>query len=138
MTRTLAAMTLIILTLISHHSFAHSYEHNFKDEVTAIHYLLEEVGKSKVVFIRNGKEHSAKEAKEHLAYKMKMARRMFWFFGPKKNVTVQEFIEKIASRSSSSGKEYSVRLTDGKTLSTGDWLRAMLSKSLKTGDKPTK
>ncbi|MEC7278258.1 MAG: DUF5329 family protein [Bdellovibrionota bacterium] len=89
-------------------------------------YLLDEVEKSQGVFLRNGSEHSAKEAKEHLAHKMKMARSMFWFFGPKKDISLQEFIEKIASQSSTSKKDYHIRLKSGETVKTGDWLRSKI------------
>jgi len=107
-------------------TLAFDYQHPLKDDEAAIAYLLDEVEKSQGVFLRNGSEHSAKEAKKHLAHKMKMARSMFWFFGPKKDISLQEFIEKIASQSSTSNKDYQIRLKSGETVKTGDWLRSKI------------
>ncbi len=76
--------------------------------------------------MRNSKEHSGKEAREHLENKMNYARRAFWLFGPKADITVENFINKIASSSSTSGKEYKVRLKDGSVMTTNEWLRLKL------------
>ncbi|MCR9205322.1 MAG: DUF5329 domain-containing protein [Halobacteriovoraceae bacterium] len=97
-----------------------------------IRFLLNEVEKSEVIFIRNGEEHPASKAKEHLEHKMKMAKKMFWFFGPERKITVQEFIEKIASSSSTTGEIYKIRLKTGEIVPTGDWLKKKLTDFPKT------
>jgi len=61
------------------------------------------------VFIRNGTEHDAKGAAEHLAMKRDKA--------GKRIKTAVEFIVNIASKSSVSGKPYSIKFADGKTVS---------------------
>tara|TARA_R110002072_G_scaffold64203_3_gene159505 strand:- start:115919 stop:116350 length:432 start_codon:yes stop_codon:yes gene_type:complete len=96
-------------------------------EEQKIKYLIKQVNDSGVIFIRNGDEHTAKEASEHLAFKYKKATNMFWFFGPKTKVTAKEFINKIASQSSTTGKPYLIRLKDGKTVTTKEWLDNKLS-----------
>jgi len=91
-----------------------------------IEFLLKKIEDSKAIFIRNGEEHPAKKAKSHLEQKMKMATKMFWFFGPSKKITVEEFITKIASSSSTTGEIYKIRLKNGKIYSTEEWLRLKL------------
>ncbi|MDP4686304.1 MAG: DUF5329 domain-containing protein [Salibacteraceae bacterium] len=56
-------------------------------------------------FIRNGSSHSAKEAAEHLKKK--------WEYAEDDIETAAQFIEKLASKSSISGKAYIIRLADG-------------------------
>lgn len=97
-------------------------------DTAKITYLLNKIEASGAIFIRNGEEHPSKKAREHLEYKVKMAKRMFWFFGPEKEMSVDEFIDKIASKSSTTDKDYHVRLKDGRTLTTKKWLRELLEK----------
>ncbi|NWJ40768.1 MAG: DUF5329 domain-containing protein [Geothrix sp.] len=66
------------------------------------------------VFIRNGTEHSPKEAADHLRLKWKNAGRRV--------KTAPEFIQYCASGSSLSGKPYEIRLQDGRTVPARDWL----------------
>lgn len=112
---------------------------NINLEQEKINYLLEEVEKSEATFIRNGEEHPARKAKEHLEHKMKMAKKMFWFFGPERKISVKEFIEKIATSSSTTGEIYKIRLKSGETVPTGDWLKKKLNeypKSKPLGETP--
>ena len=92
-------------------------------EEKIIQALLKRVENSKAIFIRNGSEHTSVEARKHLEFKMNQARSMFWFFGPKSKMSAIDFIKKIATKSSSSGKPYQVRLPSGETMFTGDWLK---------------
>ena len=101
-----------------------------------IQFLLKRVEKSEGVFIRNGEEHPAGKAKDHLEHKMNMARKMFWFFGPSRKISIQEFIEKIASKSSTTGEVYKIRLKDGTTLPTGDWLKEQLKDFPQKSESP--
>jgi pimeloyl-ACP methyl ester carboxylesterase len=93
-----------------------------RSEAETIELLLARVaGADGVVFIRNGDEHSAREAAEHLLAKWERAG------GPEDpRATVQDFIEQVGSRSSLSGREYRVRLRDGQELSSAQWLRGQL------------
>jgi hypothetical protein len=72
------------------------------------------VADSGIVFIRNGKEHSAAEAADHLRTKRKSA--------GDKIKTARDFIEQLATRSSLSGKPYLVRTGDGRETPAGQWL----------------
>jgi hypothetical protein len=71
------------------------------------------------VFIRNGAEHTATEAAEHLRKKSNAAG------DDLKNAT--DFIEKIASQSSITGEVYQIRSADGRTTPAGEILRAHLA-----------
>jgi hypothetical protein len=72
------------------------------------------------VFIRNGEEHSPVEAAEHLRRK--------WESASGEIATADDFIEKLASKSSMSGEEYKLRLKDGTELSSGEYLLEQLQK----------
>lgn len=117
-------------------SFTMADEETQETEDAKIQFLLERVEKSGAVFIRNGDEHPAKKARAHLEHKMNMARKMFWFFGPAKAITALEFIEKIAAKSSTTGKIYQIRLTTGETLPTEEWLKAQLKDYPQKSESP--
>jgi hypothetical protein len=70
------------------------------------------------VFIRNDVAHSAKDAAEHLRTK--------WQTAGNEIKTVDDFIDKIASKSSLSGEPYRVRLVDGEVVPASDYLRDKL------------
>ncbi len=97
----------IMLLSISKLSFASSSE----QEIT---HLIDFVASSDAVFIRNGTEHSSKDASEHLAMKYRKATRYA--------KTAEKFIENLASKSSWSGKPYKVRLSNGTLINAKDWL----------------
>ncbi|MBK9796992.1 MAG: DUF5329 domain-containing protein [Holophagaceae bacterium] len=65
------------------------------------------------VFLRNGTEHSPKEAAEHL--------RLKWRNAGRRVKTAPEFIQHCASGSSQSGRPYELRLNDGRTVLARDW-----------------
>lgn len=77
------------------------------------------------VFLRNGVEHSAGEAAKHLALKLEAAN------GAIK--TAEQFIEQIASRSSTTGDAYQIRFDDGRTVNAGDYLREELARLNSSG-----
>ena len=83
-----------------------------------INYLVEFVRSSDVVFIRNDKEHTPEEAVSHMLKKYKYAKR--------KVKTPEDFIEYCATKSTVSGKPYLVRLVDGRTITSAQWLLAAL------------
>ncbi len=83
-----------------------------------IDYLLSYLAESGCTFIRNGDEHEAKEARDHLEMK---------YIHVKKRIkTADDFIDKIASKSSMSRKPYEVDCGDTKRLAQ-QWLRAALA-----------
>lgn len=69
-----------------------------------VRHLLDFVGSSNCTFVRNGTEYGADEARRHLKMKYGYAR-------PRLHST-EEFIDKVASQSSLSGKQYEVRCGD--------------------------
>jgi Family of unknown function (DUF5329) len=77
-------------------------------------------------FIRNGVEYDAKTAGQFLRGKWKTQ---------ESNVkTVQDFIDKIATQSSTTGKPYLIKLKDGREVKSGEYLAAELKK-LAAADK---
>lgn len=82
-----------------------------------IDYLIETVAESDCTFIRNGKEHDADDASDHLAMKRRRGKRYF--------DTADEFIERIASRSSWSGKPYRIRC-ENREVDAADWFTELL------------
>jgi hypothetical protein len=69
-------------------------------------------------FLRNGKDYDGKQAADFLRGKLK------WRI--EKVATVQDFIEQIGTRSTTSGMAYQVRLADGRTLPSAEFLRQEL------------
>lgn len=86
------------------------------DEETAakIEYLLDSIGSSECIFIRNGNEHEAAKAEDHL--------RMKYRRGRKRVTSPESFIERIATKSSFSGKPYRIRCVGQEERSTAKWL----------------
>ena len=103
-------------------------------EEQKINMLLEHVKNEKdAVFLRNGSEHSAEDAYEHLARKLKYG----WFHGFSNGTTIQ-FIDKIATESSTSGKKYKIKLKiDGeeKIILLRDYLLGKLEEIEKDTEK---
>lgn len=91
-------------------------------EAQKIELLLSRIGELEgATFIRNGDEHSAQDAVAHLRMKWEQAG------GPDDpQATAEDFIAKVASKSSLSGREYRIRLPDGRELPSGQWLREQL------------
>ncbi len=71
------------------------------------------------IFIRNGGEHSAADAANHLRRKLRGA--------GSRIKTAEQFIDHLASKSSSTGNPYALRLANGKTVDAGEWFRAKLA-----------
>ena len=98
-------------------SAAHADESTMNAEID---YLLEAVAGSDCVFIRNGDEHDAAAARDHLKMKRKRGRRYY--------DSTEQFIERIASRSSWSGKDYHIRCGAEPEQTARDWFTAVLDK----------
>ena len=96
-------------------------------EADKIEQLLLAIGESDLKFIRNKEEHSAGEAAAHLRKKLKAAQTSF--FAPSKDKwTAAMFIEKVASKSSLSGKSYMIKKSDGQLVEAKAWLTERLKK----------
>lgn len=78
-----------------------------------IDYLLEAVAASGCTFIRNGREHAPASAVDHLRLKRKRGKRYY--------DTTEEFIEKIASSSSWTGKPYLIACHGAEPAPIQDW-----------------
>lgn len=98
----------------------------WEEEKEKIDNLILEIRTSNGTFIRNGQNHTAQEAADHLNGKLKRALSS-WFTPPKKNWSATLFINEIASKSSWSGKPYQIKI-NGKVRNTGDWLKEKLRK----------
>ncbi|HET7538006.1 MAG TPA: DUF5329 family protein [Candidatus Didemnitutus sp.] len=82
--------------------------------------LLAYVGEHKdAVFIRNGSEYSAGTAVKFLRGKWDRAR--------DEVKTARDFIDKVATKSSTTGKPYQIRLADGTMVSCADFLAGRLA-----------
>ena len=83
-----------------------------------IEFLLTSVGNSECVFVRNGSRHSAVEAESHLRLK---------YGKTYKHIDdANEFIEKLASQSSWTGKPYTIDCPGADPQASRDWLTARL------------
>ncbi|MCC6409977.1 MAG: DUF5329 family protein [Planctomycetes bacterium] len=87
-------------------------------EPQKIEQLLAAIEKSGATFVRNGDEHTAKEAAEHLRSKWRDAVEVR---------TARDFIEHCATKSSLSGEPYRMKFGDGTTVTTRDWLTQKLA-----------
>lgn len=83
-----------------------------------IDYLLSEVAKSRCTFIRNGKRYPGRDARAHLRSKYRYNAHLI--------DSTEEFIEKIASKSSMSGKPYLIRCSGQDEQTAGGWFTALL------------
>ena len=82
-----------------------------------VQYLLEFVANSGCTFVRNGSDHDPADAADHL--RLKYSR------GSKYVNSAEQFIDRLATASSWTGKPYTVTC-DGKTEPSGEWLHRAL------------
>ncbi|MCK6446460.1 MAG: DUF5329 family protein [Planctomycetes bacterium] len=92
-------------------------------EPQKIEALLAAVAASNATFVRNGDDHTAEEAAEHLRRKWKNDSAV---------KSARDFIERCATKSSLSGDPYEMQFPDGKRVTTTEWLGAKLA-SLESG-----
>ncbi len=117
-TRTLAVATLLLVATVLR-APAQTTQPLTEDQ--KIERLIRSIAELKdATFIRNGDEHTAAAAADHLRTK--------WQRGKKHAKTAEDFIENIASKSSMSGKPYTIRFKDGKEVESGTFLREQLKK----------
>ncbi len=80
--------------------------------------LLQQVQTSDCVFIRNGSAHNAEDAADHLRLKLKR--------GKKYVGNTENFIDRLASKSSWTGKPYTVRCASEEERAASEWLYELL------------
>lgn len=91
----------------------------FMTEKEKIEHLIQDIaGLKDAKFIRNGKEHTAAEAITHLRTKLTAVE--------KEIKSADEFVEKVATKSSLSDEPYTIRMADGKLVQLAVYLRAKL------------
>ena len=84
-----------------------------------IRQLIDAVANSGCTFIRNGTEHTANAAADHLKLK--------WRRGKKHADTAEDFINNLASKSSWTGKPYSIKCPNQPEQTSADWLAQKLT-----------
>ena len=88
------------------------------DTEVEIEYLITTVGESGCTFIRNGSRHDAEDAASHMRLKYRRGKRYA--------TTAELFIERLASKSSFSGKPYAIECPDREAVPSCEWLTARL------------
>ncbi len=106
------ALSLLLALQFSPHAYAKADV--MQEEVE---HLLEFVAGSGCTFIRNGTEHDSADAADHLRLKFKR--------GAKYVKTADHFIDRLASESSWTGRDYTVSC-DGVTQTAKQWLHQAL------------
>ena len=108
-------LAILLLGCLSLASTTASGENTSEREVR---YLLKFVAESGCQLLRNGTEHTPHEAAEHLAMKYERGRRYV--------DSAEDFIDRLATESSWSGKPYRVDCADG-SRNSGEWLHSALA-----------
>lgn len=85
---------------------------------------------SDCTFIRNGSEHDAEDAADHLRLKSRRGKKYY--------DSTEQFIDRLATKSSWSGKPYSVQCPDSEAQSSNAWLTGLLLqlRSASPGERP--
>jgi len=83
-----------------------------------VDHLLQAIGDSGCVFIRNGTRHDAEKAEDHLRMKYDRGRRYA--------TSAEAFIERLASKSSMTRKLYMMECPGAEAEPAGDWLMRRL------------
>ncbi len=118
---------IILLLLVFIHGPASARD---QQETDRIEYLISSVETLQgAAFIRNGTEHDARSAAEHLRLKLRRA--------GERVKTAEDFIKYCGSKSSLSGKPYKIRFRDGTLMETEAFFRDKLKtfKEIRPGNK---
>lgn len=113
MTRLVFAAAVVLVALT-----ARAAEMTERQKIEALIKHVEGLKDAK--FVRNGMEHDAKTAGKFLRGK--------WEHNAAEIKTASDFIDKAATKSTTTGKPYVIRLKGGKEVAGGDYLRAELKK----------
>ncbi len=87
-----------------------------------IEHLLTYIEQSGCTVYRNGTPHSAKEARAHLEKKYR------YLNESELRVTTEDFIDRVASTSSTTGKPYQVKCNGHGPISSAEWLTVELKR----------
>lgn len=90
------------------------------EPLSRIERLLDRIAEADVKFVREGQQYTGREAADHLRRKLAAA--------GSRIENVEDFIEKIASRSSTTGKPYHIKLADGTMVEAQQWLEEQLKR----------
>ncbi|GAA5315367.1 MAG: hypothetical protein AseanaTS_05720 [Candidatus Pelagadaptatus aseana] len=101
----------VVLLAVSSSAVACSLTDSERQE---IHQLIAAIEQSQCVFVRNNSEHDAEAAADHLRLKLKRGSRYI--------SDSETFIERLASKSSWSGKPYAIRCPGQPEVSSASWL----------------
>ena len=88
------------------------------NSATEIEYLLQAVGQSGCLFQRNGTQHDSAEAESHLRLKYRNGKRYV--------SSAEMFIERLATKSSWTGKAYTIQCPHEPVMDSADWLNDQL------------
>jgi hypothetical protein len=106
-------LLILVLLIVLNHPIVRAAQADV--EKRKIEFLLSQIETLKgAKFWRNGSSYTAKQAADHLRMKSEKA--------GKSIKTAQDFIEKIASKSSMSGKAYVIEFADGAKTETKAFL----------------
>jgi len=120
------SLQALVLLLVAGFSIASMAAPPATDDTRTIEALIQSVAQLKgAAFIRNGSEYSAVQAADHL--------RLKWRKAGSRVHTAEQFIDLCATQSSMSGLKYRIRLADGVTVDSADFLRARLIEIRKRG-----
>ncbi|HXG50610.1 MAG TPA: DUF5329 family protein [candidate division Zixibacteria bacterium] len=118
-----AAVLFLFVSSLSSHLFAGTLPPVERERIEA---LIRRVGElTDVQFVRNGRVYGASVAAAFLRRK--------WQAREADIGSVEEFIDKVASFSGTTGKPYTIRYPDGREIKSREFLRAEL---LKLGHRP--
>ncbi|PRY16413.1 hypothetical protein CLV24_101259 [Pontibacter ummariensis] len=118
-----AGLGAVQKSMVQHHTshVSSSVSSASLSEADKVERLIEFVRDMKgATFIRNGFEHTAQEAADHLQSKWRKHR--------KKVKSAKGFVEELASRSGLTGIAYRIRFQDGTTLTTNQVLTQELER----------
>jgi hypothetical protein len=117
--RPAAAGLIVLLIMLSFHI---SCKAGATEEIAS---LLNFVEQSACTFIRNGKLYDSLEARQHIEIKYNYYKKLI--------TTAEEFIQYSATKSSITGRLYSVQC-NGVSMNSSDWLNRELAR-LRTGKR---
>lgn len=121
----LLSLGLFVFCAATVHLLSQSVWADWRVEQRKVEFLFKKMEESRATFIRNDKEYTAQEAIAHLRKKLRSAQNSF-FAPSREKWTAEMFIAKIASKSSTTGKKYYLKFSNGTKVESETWLREQL------------
>lgn len=118
LTRASLILLVVLVAGVPVWAYAQSKPMTEREKIEALLRHIENL--KDAVFIRNGREYDAKTAASFLRAK--------WRANDAGVKSARDFIVKVASVSSTTGKPYLIRFRDGREVKSGDYLLAELTK----------